>query len=196
MSSFAQRLYTARKNKKMTQKQLADQLGVQQGQISLYETDKDEPPVVVKERIAELLDVSLDFLNGRTPDESGHLSDLDTSLTMAHRIKVIRTYYQKSQMDFAHDLGISQSALSSLENGSTSPSAEVLQKLGRMGFALEWILYGENNQSESAAIVLEQSANDWEIAQIQKLLLKLPQEKLKMWRQMLEIYIATETKRD
>ena len=66
----------------MTQKQLADQLGVQQGQISLYETDKDEPPVVVKERIAELLDVSLDFLNGRTPDESGHLSDLDTSLTM------------------------------------------------------------------------------------------------------------------
>ena len=140
MSSFAQRLYTARKNKKMTQKQLADQLGVQQGQISLYETDKDEPPVVVKERIAELLDVSLDFLNGRTPDESGHLSDLDTSLTMAHRIKVIRTYYQKSQMDFAHDLGISQSALSSLENGSTSPSAEVLQKLGRMGFALEWIL--------------------------------------------------------
>ena len=27
MSSFAQRLYTARKNKKMTQKQLADQLG-------------------------------------------------------------------------------------------------------------------------------------------------------------------------
>ena len=196
MSSFAQRLYTARKNKKMTQKQLADQLGVQQGQISLYETDKDEPPVVVKERIAELLDVSLDFLNGRTPDESGHLSDLDTSLTMAHRIKVIRTYYQKSQMDFAHDLGISQSALSSLENGSTSPSAEVLQKLGRMGFALEWILYGENNQPESSAIVLEQSANDWEIAQIQKLLLKLPQEKLKMWRQMLEIYIATETKRD
>ena len=196
MSSFAQRLYTARKNKKMTQKQLADQLGVQQGQISLYETDKDEPPVVVKERIAELLDVSLDFLNGRTPDESGHLSDLDTSLTMAHRIKVIRTYYQKSQMDFAHDLGISQSALSSLENGSTSPSAEVLQKLGRMGFALEWILYGENNQPESAAIVLEQSANDWEIAQIQKLLLKLPQEKLKMWRQRLEIYIATETKRD
>jgi transcriptional regulator with XRE-family HTH domain len=196
MSSFAQRLYTARKNKKMTQKQLADQLGVQQGQISLYETDKDEPPVVVKERIAELLDVSLDFLNGRTPDESGHLSDLDTSLTMAHRIKVIRTYYQKSQMDFAHDLGISQSALSSLENGSTSPSAEVLQKLGRMGFALEWILYGENNQPESAAIVLEQSANDWEIAQIQKLLLKLPQEKLKMWRQMLEIYIAAETKRD
>ena len=196
MSSFAQRLYTARKNKKMTQKQLADQLGVQQGQISLYEPDKDEPPVVVKERIAELLDVSLDFLNGRTPDESGHLSDLDTSLTMAHRIKVIRTYYQKSQMDFAHDLGISQSALSSLENGSTSPSAEVLQKLGRMGFALEWILYGENNQPESAAIVLEQSANDWEIAQIQKLLLKLPQEKLKMWRQMLEIYIAAETKRD
>ena len=196
MSSFAQRLYTARKNKKMTQKQLADQLGVQQGQISLYETDKDEPPVVVKERIAELLDVSLDFLNGRTPDESGHLSDLDTSLTMAHRIKVIRTYYQKSQMDFAHDLGISQSALSSLENGSTSPSAEVLQKLGRMGFALEWILYGENNQPESAAIVLEQSANDWEIAQIQKLLLKLPQEKLKMWRRMLEIYIAAETKRD
>ena len=50
--------------------------------------------------------------------------------------------------------------------------------------------------AESAAIVLEQSANDWEIAQIQKLLLKLPQEKLKMWRQMLEIYIAAETKRD
>ena len=91
-------------------------------------------------------------------------------------------------------LGISQSAVSSQEIGTTSPSAEVLQKLGRMGFDLDWILYGESNQPESAKVVLEQTATDWEISRIHNLLLKLPQEKLKMWRQMLEVYVAGETK--
>lgn len=194
MSSFAQRLHTARRTKKMTQKQLADMLGVQQGQVSLYETGKDEPADVTKERIAEILEVSLDYLEGNTPVQDGSLKDFDETETLAHRLKVIRTYYRKSQAEFAPMLGISQSALSSLENGATSPSAEVLQKLGRMNFDLDWILYGENNQPESAKVVLEQTATDWEISRIRKLLLKLPQEKLKMWRQMLEVYVAGETK--
>ena len=193
MSSFAQRLHTARRDKSMTQKQLADSLGIQQGQVSLYETGKDEPSDVAKERIAELLGVSLDYLEGKTPVEDGSLEDFDEAETLAHRLKVIRTYYGKSQTEFCKEIGISQSALSSLENGSTSPSAEVLQKLGKMGFSLDWILYGENNQPESAKVVLEQTATDFELSRIQKLLLKLPQEKLVMWRKMLEVYVAGET---
>lgn len=194
MSNFAQRLHAARRSKKITQTQLADLLGIKQGQVSLYETGKDEPSDVTKERIAEILEVSLDYLEGKTPVQDGSLKDFDKAETLAHRLKVIRTYYKKSQLEFAEMLGISQSAVSSQEIGTTSPSAEVLQKLGRMGFDLDWILYGESNQPESAKVVLEQTATDWEISRIHKLLLKLPQEKLKMWRQMLEVYVAGETK--
>lgn len=194
MSSFSQRLHAVRRSKNVTQKQLADLLGVQQGQISYYETGKDEPSDTVKERIAEILGTSLDYLDGKTPVQGESPKDFDEAATLAHRIKVIRTYYNKPQMEFASMLGISQSALSSLEKGTTSPSAEVLKKLGRMGFDLEWLLYGETEQPESAKVVLEQTATDWEISRIHKLLLKLPLDKLKMWRQMLEIFVAGETK--
>ena len=190
MSTFPKRLQLARKKKRWNQTELAAKLGVQQAQISHFETGKEEPNIGQKKRIAELLEVSLDYLEGRTPDEEGDLSDKVNSATFAHRIKVIRTYFQDSQTEFAKKLGISQSALSSLESDTTTPSAEVIQKLGHMGFDLNWVVYGEKTPSVTNKVVLQESSTDWEFARILKLLRSLPENEVEMVRILLETYIA------
>ena len=190
LSEFAKRLKEIRKGR-MTQGELADLLDTTQVQISLYETGKDDPSPELLEKIAEIFDVTIDYLSGKTPSKN---SSIDTETdTLAQRIKVIRVYYDKSQEEFAKDLSISQSALSSIEHG-TIPSAEVIQKLGKMGFSLEWLLYGENNQPTSPKQVLEDTAADWERTRINKLLNALSHDKLKLCRQCLELFVASFTK--
>ena len=187
MNEFGKRLKELRKGK-LTQGALAEHLQTSQVQISLYETGKDLPTPEVLEKIAALFEVTTDYLSGKTPGK-------DTSInkeanTLAQRIKVIRVYYGKSQEEFAKDLSISQSALSSIEHG-TNPSAEVIQKLGKLGFSLEWLLYGENNQPDSPKQLLADTAADWERTRINKLLNALPHDKLKLCRQCLELFVAS-----
>ena len=190
MSEFAKRLKEIRKGR-MTQGELADLLDTTQVQISLYETGKDDPSPALLKKIAEIFDVTIDYLSGKTPSKN---SSIDTETdTLAQRIKVIRVYYDKSQEEFAKDLSISQSALSSIEHG-TIPSAEVIQKLGKMGFSLEWLLYGENNQPTSPKQVLEDTAADWERTRINRLLNALSHDKLKLCRQCLELFVSSCTK--
>jgi transcriptional regulator with XRE-family HTH domain len=190
LSDFAKRLKEVRKGK-MTQGELADLLNTSQVQISLYETGKDEPTPELLEKVAEIFDVTMDYLSGKTPAKDASVdTDVDT---LAQRIKIIRVYYDKSQEEFAKDLSISQSALSSIEHG-TIPSAEVIQKLGKMGFSLEWLLYGENNQPTSPKQVLEDTAADWERTRINKLLNALSHDKLKLCRQCLELFVSSFTK--
>ncbi len=190
LNDFAKRLKEIRKGR-MTQGELADLLNTTQVQISLYETGKDDPSPELLEKIAEIFDVTIDYLSGKTPAKDASI-DTETD-TLAQRIKVIRVYYDKSQEEFAKDLSISQSALSSIEHG-TIPSAEVIQKLGKMGFSLEWLLYGENNQPTSPKQVLEDTAADWERTRINKLLNALSHDKLKLCRQCLELFVASFTK--
>lgn len=192
MKAFAKRLYLARKKKKWTQMQLAKQLGIKQAYVSRYETGKDEPSDAIKKHIAELLEVSPDYLMGNTPDESSDLPDPNEAKTLAHRIRVVRNYYRKSQTEFARELGIGQSTLSAIETGMTTPSIEILQRLGRMGFNLEWLLYGENTQLPNDQIILKEPAKDIESARIYALLRELSEDHLKLWRQMLEVFIASE----
>lgn len=192
MGILGYRLSKARKRKNMTQMQLASELGIQQAQVSHFETDKEEPSDAIKARLAEILDVTLDYLEGRTPDEAGNLSDPNVSDSIAHRIRVIRTYYRKSQKEFAKLLCISQSALSALESGITKPSSSVIQKLGNMGFDLHWLIYGDNKEPQNVMLYVEDPGIETEVARIRSLLLQLPPAKIQAVRKMLEIYVSSE----
>ncbi len=57
------RIKEARKNKKMTQKELADAIGVNYSIISKYEKGIVEPPNSRLKAIAKVLGVSIDYLN-------------------------------------------------------------------------------------------------------------------------------------
>lgn len=64
------RIREFRKQKKMTMKQLGEQIGMAESTISLYENGKREPDTTTLIKIADCLNVSVDDLLGRTSDVS------------------------------------------------------------------------------------------------------------------------------
>ena len=73
MNSIGMQLKRARKNKKMTQKQLADILKVEQSTISNYEKGLRHPPSSTLIGIAKVLDVSVDYLLGTLNEFSNNI---------------------------------------------------------------------------------------------------------------------------
>lgn len=68
MLSFGDRLKRARKEKKLTQEEVAKRLGIDDTTISKYENDKSEPDNKTLNDLAGLYEVSVDYLLGRTDD--------------------------------------------------------------------------------------------------------------------------------
>lgn len=67
--SFGDRITLLRKKKKLTQEQLAEQVGISAMELSDYEGDAASPPLKVAVRIADTLDTSLDFLACRVDEQ-------------------------------------------------------------------------------------------------------------------------------
>ncbi|AEE96927.1 helix-turn-helix domain-containing protein [Mahella australiensis] len=66
-----ERLVELRKERKMTQEELANVLGISRSALSLYETDKRQPDFQTICRLADFFNVSVDYLLGRTDDRCG-----------------------------------------------------------------------------------------------------------------------------
>ncbi len=65
---FKEKLKILRKEKRVGQVELAKELGVSKGTISLWENGLREPTMSSLIRIAKYFDVSVDFLIGTTED--------------------------------------------------------------------------------------------------------------------------------
>lgn len=72
-SLFASRLRLLRKVCNMTQKQVAQSLSIDRSTYAYYETDKTKPDYETLLRIAQIFNVSIDYLLGRDQDEAGPL---------------------------------------------------------------------------------------------------------------------------
>lgn len=66
MLIFQQRLLEQRKLGKLTQKQMAEKLGITQPSYIRYENGTSEPKLETLVKIADIFDVSVDYLLGRT----------------------------------------------------------------------------------------------------------------------------------
>ncbi len=64
-SPFALRLFTLRKKKKLTQADVAEELKLTRTAYTKYETDGARPDQASLVRLAELFDVTVDFLVGK-----------------------------------------------------------------------------------------------------------------------------------
>ena len=68
--AFGKRLKQLRKGKGWTQKELAEKLGIRFGQLNKYECGLNAPPLEKLVQMAELLDVTMDYLlTGDRADE-------------------------------------------------------------------------------------------------------------------------------
>ena len=87
--SFGKRLLEARKNKGLSQEDLAGQLGTKGPAIGRYERDEMKPSIDVAAKIANILDVSLDWLVGHT--------DMELDSKMVERIQEVTQMKDKDR---------------------------------------------------------------------------------------------------
>lgn len=67
---FAERLKELRKDKNMTQVQLAEELGVSKGTIAMWEIGKREPNFETLNRLSDIFDKRIDYILGYSNDTS------------------------------------------------------------------------------------------------------------------------------
>lgn len=65
MNAFNKNLIELRKLNKLTQRDVARHLGISQPSYTRYESGKSEPTIENLIKLADLFDVSIDFLCGR-----------------------------------------------------------------------------------------------------------------------------------
>lgn len=85
MTNLGGRIQTLRKKLKLTQAQLANQIEVSSTQLVRYENKDVQPPADVLKRLADLFNVSIDFLVNGDTDEKANQSLQDNDLLMQFR---------------------------------------------------------------------------------------------------------------
>lgn len=190
IEGFAGTLRKLRKERNLTQKQLADLVNLSQRQISLLESSKDIPRPETIERLRHFFNLDIDTWNNLLEQESKLSAQAMPPDTIGRRVRVMRTYFKQSQSEFAKELGISQSAMSAIEKDASTPSYEILCTLGKMGFHLNWILYGESDSLPPRAI-LDHVAGSHELQKINKILERLPPDKLTAVRKAMELLLRS-----
>ena len=134
MASFAERLQQALQAKGMSAAQLSRELNIDEGTISNYKKGKYEPKQRRTQAIANVLNVSVDWLMGYDV-ESTHYSDKTENSKEAckddfsNNLNMLRKYKNLSQDKLAEELNLSRSLIGMWESGQRKPSYETLKLL-------------------------------------------------------------------
>lgn len=81
MSILGKRLKEARENKRLTQIEASKKLGISNGTLSGYERNYRDPDTSILEKMAELYEVQIDWLLGRTDKKEPELNSQLPELT-------------------------------------------------------------------------------------------------------------------
>jgi transcriptional regulator with XRE-family HTH domain len=114
-SDFARNLITVRKEKGISQRDLAKKSGISNRMIAYYETNAVIPPLDKLKKIAVALSVPLSRLidPGLSSEETIHLST--RTLKKVHLIEQLPLAEQKKVMEYAKDL-LEKVSLKQLQN--------------------------------------------------------------------------------
>lgn len=95
MSSFHDRLKHLRKEKDLTQEELAKKLGISRSSLAMYEQGNREPDLETQELIADFFNVNLDYLMGRSKNRTTIFlqSDVDMETFEAIYKSSLEEYY-------------------------------------------------------------------------------------------------------
>ncbi|QDK70744.1 helix-turn-helix domain-containing protein [Lactococcus protaetiae] len=131
---FTYILKKLRNEKNLTQKQIAEDLGISQPNYQQWESGKRSPSGETLERLADYFQVSTDYLLGRTKEKEifrGKLPKLQMAEEAAfiERLKRLRKERNLRQVDIADKLGINQVAYGRIELGIVKPKVKHLRVL-------------------------------------------------------------------
>lgn len=89
MTEYSNRLRDLRKEKGLTQDELAEKLNTSRSRISMYEQGKRQPDFEMQESIADFFNVNLDYLFGKSDDDERILLELYRNGNTAYKAHLI-----------------------------------------------------------------------------------------------------------
>lgn len=122
MKTLGDRIFYLRKVKRLSQPELALQLGVHHTALSQWELNKKLPTSEHLKKLAELLDTSPAHLLGQV--ESSSFGDMKEVNECASRIYHLRNSAHLSMSQVASIASVSRNAVCSWEHGIAKPSIE------------------------------------------------------------------------
>lgn len=146
---FGQRIVELRKNKGLTQAELANLMGISRSSLSLYEIEKRQPDIDTLNKLASLFKVPIDHLlgNDSIPYESprsnahkkneGHdfffFFDENSLLrnTFAKRLKIAIEDKGLTEDEFKERISLGSEKISLFLNGNGEPTADDLIELSQ-----------------------------------------------------------------
>lgn len=157
--NFSERLRDLRIRKGLLQKQVATAIGVSEGHYIKYETRNSNPTLENIISLADLFNVTIDYLVGRietslSPEEIDQLfqnskvcnlqtdrkSDFNPAL-FAKRLKELREEKGLTQSQLGKQAGMVKSVISLMENGHQTTTLENTVKLASIfGVSVDYLL--------------------------------------------------------
>lgn len=111
--TFSESLRRFRKERGLTQRQVADAIGIREAVYQRYDQGKAVPSVVVVMKIADAFDVPLDYLTGRNKEEG----KTNGEVYLLNDFRELNPEGQRSLIDYAEFLRIKhRSATPQIQN--------------------------------------------------------------------------------
>lgn len=134
-------LCIARKSRGISQKDIAELVGMSQPAYQALETGRNKKTSFLPQ-IAKVLEVEVEWLLYNT--ESDISAPLKNDLTTGDRVRIERLKLNMSQVDLAEKAGVTQGAISGLENGRNETSKELPAIATALGKSVEFLLCGND----------------------------------------------------
>lgn len=125
--TIGEKIKRMRTEKKMTQKQLADRMGVTSSHVWQYENDLiNKPSSKQIKKFADALDISVNEL--LSDEEGNKIKSTSGTMTVGERIREIRQQAGLTQSELANRMGVTPSHIGQYERGLRKPSNEKIKK--------------------------------------------------------------------
>lgn len=133
LTNFPQKLREERKKRGYTQEEMAKLLAIGQSAYAKWENGRTEPTLDNIIKLANILDVTVDYLLGRSDNFSNTIVLSKNNMkSFSKRLKELRLEKNQTQQELADKIGINRGAYSNWENGKREPSFSKLIELSKL----------------------------------------------------------------
>jgi transcriptional regulator with XRE-family HTH domain len=149
---MGQRILELLEQKDMTQRELAQKLGITEVSVSRYINGTHKPHSDIISKIAECLNVSVDYLLGRTSNKNEEeliqkfiIESMETSFSQ--RLIELLESNNISQRELAMKVGVQEATISRYINEHRAPHSIVVSKIAEvLGTTTDYLLGNSDNK--------------------------------------------------
>ena len=141
---FGDRIKKARLRARLSQRDLAKQMGAQMAQVSKWEEGRTVPRPKTIAKLAEVLQIPI-----REFQESADLGDCED--TFGSRLRNLRLAKSWTLREMADKAGLSYPVISGWENSSVEPRISSLKKLSLLfDVTADYLLFGDQSEHDKS----------------------------------------------